>query len=258
MCLIVFARQCHPRYPLVVVANRDEHHQRPSQPVHWWSEPPGLLAGRDLEAGGLWLGVTQNGRWAAVTNYREGAANPKAAGKVLKSRGELGLNFLAGRDSAENFLANLKAQAYGGFNLLLGEGDTLHYFSNRGGEAQVVPVGIHSLSNHLLDTPWPKAELAKLKLAHALHAPQLEVEALLHVLAESHPFEDHELPVTGVGIELERVLSPPFIVGDSYGTRCTTVLLVDNDGRVVFAEQSFLPGGIKSGFVMFDFPRDTK
>jgi len=250
MCLIVLARHYHPRYPLVVVANRDEFHGRPAAQAHWWSDAEGILAGRDLQAGGTWMGVDRRGRFAAVTNYREGA---HAA--APRSRGDLPLDFLRDTVAPYAYLQDVSSRAslYGGFSLLVGSVGELFYFSNRQKLIQTVDPGIHTLSNHVLNTPWPKAELARLKLGHALLAPQLEVEDLLAVLADRQPFEDHELPTTGVGIELERVLSPPFILGDEYGTRCTSVYMVDARGRATYAEQSFLPGGKSTGLVLYEF-----
>ncbi|HLS99041.1 MAG: NRDE family protein [Porticoccaceae bacterium] len=236
MCLIALAWQAHPRYPLVLVANRDEFLDRPAAPAHWWPQHPGLLAGRDLEAGGTWLAVGASGRFAAVTNYREGRPVPGD-----RSRGELPLHFVTGNDAPEAFVAGLAAQGlrYGGFNLLAGDGDSIAWCSNRkAGHQRLVP-GIHTLSNHLLDTPWPKSELARLKLQKLLHGDDFGVEELFAVLADRAPFDDHSLPVTGVGLDKERVLSPPFIVADGYGTRCTTVLRVDRAGRLLFAEQNF-------------------
>jgi len=250
MCLLVFARNSHPDYPLIVVANRDEFHRRPSQQLHWWPEYPSVLAGRDLDAGGTWMGVDTRGRWAAVTNYREGHKD-----SAPRSRGELTANYLKGGLPPETYAASLSkvASAYAGFNLLVGDADQLCYFSNRKSGVEKIDDGIHTLSNHVLNTPWPKAELARLKLAHALRTPRLEVEALFTVLADTQPFEDHELPVTGVGLELERTLSPPFIVGEEYGTCCTTVLMLDRAGDLVYAEQSFLPGGHKGELRLQEF-----
>ncbi|MGD9660103.1 MAG: NRDE family protein [Porticoccaceae bacterium] len=250
MCLLVFARNRHPDYPLVVVANRDEFHRRPSQQAHWWPQCPSVLAGRDLEAGGTWMGVDTNGRWAAVTNYREGKREP-----APRSRGELPADYLTGRSSPEVYASSLAkaASAYAGFNLLVGDLEQVCYFSNRKRSVETIPDGIHTLSNHLLNTPWPKAELARLKLAQALRAPSLEVETLFAVLADSQPFDDHELPVTGVGLELERTLSPPFIVGEEYGTRGTTVLMMDKRGQLVYAEQGFLPGGARGELMLQEF-----
>lgn len=250
MCLIAMALEHHPRYPLVVVANRDEHHLRPAKHAHWWPGGVNILAGKDLQAGGTWMGVNTEARWAAITNYREGVSPP-----APRTRGELPIHYLAGGISPQGYLDEITSRAgeYGGFSLLLGKGSQVYYFSNRSPGLQKVSPGIHTLGNHLLDTPWPKAELARLKLSQALRMSELPIEDLLEVLASDTPFEDHELPVTGVGIALERVLSPPFIKGEDYGTRCTSVLLYDRDGTVTFAEQSFLPQGRKNRLVLHEF-----
>ena len=239
MCLIVLAWQMHPRYPLVLVANRDEFYDRPAEPAHWWPTVPGLLAGRDLSAGGTWLAAGDRGRWAAVTNYREGQPLPG-----VRSRGELPIAFVSGNESPVSFASGLGARGgdYAGFNLLVGDAHTLAWASNRMAGHQSIEPGIHTLSNHLLNTPWPKAELVRLKLQHLLHADDFAVEELLAVLADRAPFDDHSLPITGVGLEKERVLSSPFIVSEDYGTRCTTVLLVDAKGQTLYAEQSFAAG----------------
>lgn len=254
MCLIVFAWQTHPRYPLVLVANRDEFYGRPTTPAHWWPDVPGLLAGRDESAGGTWLAVGERGRWAAVTNYREGSPVPG-----MRSRGVLPVDFVSGSESPVAFAAGLGARGaeYGGFNLLAGDADTLTWASNRRVGHQVVAPGIHTLSNHLLNTPWPKAELVRLKLQHLLHADDFALEELLAVLADRTPFDDRSLPVTGVGLETERVLSSPFIVSDDYGTRCTTVLLVDSSGQMLFAEQSFVAGERVGDPVVYKVPRSS-
>jgi len=251
MCLIVFARNSHPDYPLVVVANRDEFHGRATSQAHWWQEHPGVLAGQDLQAGGTWMGVSKSGHWSAVTNYREGLREENPP----RSRGELPLGYLCDGQLPETYLAEVsrRGQEYAGFSMLAGDVHQLFYFSNRGGQIQAVPDGIHTLSNHVLNTPWPKAELARLKLGKVLRGVEPSVEELLAVLADHQPFDDHELPVTGIGIELERVLSPPFIVGDEYGTRSTTVLMVDRQGLCIYAERSFLPGGIPGPLALYEF-----
>ncbi len=243
MCLIVLAWQVHPRYPLVLVANRDEFYDRPAAPAHWWPDNPGVLAGRDLGAGGTWLALGNDGRWAAVTNYREGQPIPGN-----RSRGELPLAFVTGDSAPGDFAASLDGvgAAYGGFNLLAGDKTSIAWVSNRKAGHQMMASGIHTLSNHLLDTPWPKSELARLKLLKLLHGDDFTLAELMGVLADRAPFDDHSLPVTGVGLEKERVLSPPFIVSEGYGTRCTSVLLMDRKGDVLFAEQTF-DEGEKSG-----------
>jgi uncharacterized protein with NRDE domain len=251
MCLIVFAYQVHPQYPLVLVANRDEYYQRPTRPAMWWPEVPGMLAGRDLQAGGTWLGVNASGGWAAVTNFREGSSRPAS-----RTRGELVSGFLGQhRTTPINYVTPLveNGQQYGGYNLIAGNLTEAAYHSNRGSAPLSLKPGAFTLSNHLLNTPWPKSEQGRFKLEHVLRQQTLTVESLLTVLADREPFDDHHLPHTGVGLAMERLLSPPFIAGEDYGTRCTTVLLVSRSGEVIFAEQNFEQGEKKGSLRLFEF-----
>lgn len=239
MCLVTLAFQSHPKYPLIVVANRDECYERASVEADFWSDHPNLLAGRDLQAGGTWFGVNRAGRWAAVTNFRGGASVADL------SRGELPTDYL--RDNAPEVGAyfaevGAKADRYSGFNLLAGTVDELAYCNNLNNSNLFLAPGVYTLSNDLLDTPWPKAELARERLLRAIEDETLRSEDLVSVLASRQCFPDGRLPDTGVGLEMERTLSPPFIVSHTYGTRCTTVLLIDNEGEVEFAEQTFLRG----------------
>lgn len=244
MCLIVFACRQHPEYPLILIANRDEYHARPTSNAGFWPDQPELLAGRDQLGKGTWLGLRRNGRFAAVTNFREGIDEP---GRL--SRGDLSRHYLQGGEMPEDYLEQVSTQgeAYGGFNLLFGNRDKLFYFSNRvdpGTRAVgAVTPGLHSLSNHLLNSPWPKSEHAKDKLAEHLSAPSLEPDALLRILQRRRPFADELLPDTGVSLERERTLSPPFIVTPEYGTRCTTLLLWHKSNQVTFIEQNYAPDG---------------
>jgi uncharacterized protein with NRDE domain len=240
MCLILLAHEAHPRYRLVVAANRDEAYARPTVPAAWWADAPGVLAGRDLLGGGTLLGVTRGGRFAAVTNFRESAPPPPDA----PSRGHLVGGFLRGAEAPDAYLRALAARAgeYAGFNLLVGDGGELRYFGNRGGEARAVDPGIHGLSNALLDTPWHKVDRGRDGLAAALLRDQVDPEALFRVLWDAEPAPDEHLPDTGVGLERERVLSSPFIRSPEYGTRASTVLLVGRDGRVRFVERTVTPG----------------
>ncbi|GIV60965.1 MAG: hypothetical protein KatS3mg043_2054 [Rhodothermaceae bacterium] len=236
MCLIVFSYRQHPDYPFVFAGNRDEFLDRPATPMDFWAEAPDLLAGRDLRGGGTWLGLTRTGRFAAVTNYREpGRHNPAAP-----SRGHLPVRFLLGDDPPAAFLDALAPEAgrYNGFNLLVGDGTSLHYFSNRDGRQELAP-GLYGLSNHLLDTPWPKVVHARARLAALLEAGPPEPEALFELLADTTPAPDEALPETGVGREWERRLSSAFIRAPGYGTRATTVLLVDAEGVITVAERTF-------------------
>jgi uncharacterized protein with NRDE domain len=238
MCLILFAHKVHPNYPLVLVANRDEAYARPTAPAAFWNDHPHVYGGRDLEQGGTWLGITRGGAIGAVTNYRRG----NAPADSTRSRGELVANYLRGNQRPADYLARVRrnAEAYNGFNLILGDVDELRYFSNRGGQMTVVAPGVHGLSNHLLNTPWPKVDRGRRVLAELLHAkPQVMIDGLFELLAERTVAPDEDLPETGVGLPRERVLSPAFIISPTYGTRSSTVILVDNHGQVVFIERSF-------------------
>ena len=245
MCLIAFAWQAHPEYQLVVAANRDEWHDRPAAPAAWWSDHPNVLAGRDLKAGGTWLGITRNGRFAALTNFRD----PSDRKADAPTRGNLVSDFLIGTMSTREYLLSLRerASAFQGFNLLVGDGATLHYFSSRIGDIIKVPPGIHALSNHTLNEPWPKVEKAKSALGAALQgkAPwEARQMAIYAMLSGTTRAPDDALPDTGVGLEWERVLSPAMIVGEKYGTRCSTALSVAGNGEVSFQEWSRDAGGL--------------
>lgn len=252
MCLILLAHEAHPRYRLIVAANRDEFYERPTAPAAWWDDAPEVLAGRDLRGGGTWMGITRAGRWAAVTNYRETAPPPPAA----PSRGGLVGGFLRGDEDPETYLHSLLpgAAEYAGFNLLAGDGERLSYLSNRGGGVRTLEPGTYGLSNALLDTPWPKVERGKAMLREVVDAGgEPEVEALLRVLADADPAPPHLLPDTGVGPERERMLSSLFITGPEYGTRASTVLLVGRDGGVTFAERTVVPGTDRRSDARFRF-----
>ena len=242
MCLILLAHRAHPLYRLVVAANRDEFYARPTAPAAFWTDAPHVLAGRDLQGGGTWMGVTRAGRFAAVTNYREVAPPPPDA----PSRGELPGGFLRGDQAPEAYLRSLevRAGAYAGFNLLVGDGEALGYLSNRGGVARMLAPGVYGVSNALLDTPWPKVERGKAGLREVLaEGGEIDPDALLRLLAESEPAPDALLPDTGVGRERERVLSSLFIASPGYGTRASTVLLVRHDGRARFVERTVTSDG---------------
>lgn len=241
MCLILFAHDAHPRYRLVVAANRDEFYARPTAPAAWWADAPQVLAGRDLRGGGTWMGITRAGRFAAVTNFRDAApAAPDAP-----SRGHLVGGFLRGADAPAAYLDALAGRAddYAGFNLLVADDAELRYFGNRGGAPRALRPGVYGLSNALLDTPWPKVERGKAGLAAALDGGgEIDPEALFRILWDAEPAPDLHLPDTGVGIDRERMLSSPFIRSLEYGTRASTVLLVGRDRRVRFVERTVRTG----------------
>ncbi len=238
MCLISFSwNPDHPRR-LVLVANRDEFYRRPTAQMTFWHENASLLAGKDLLHLGTWMGVTTHGRFAAITNYRGRETRTR-----LRSRGHLPQQYLEGTESPMAFARQLTATAdqYGGFNLLLGDNDTLVYYSNKSAQPPVcLPAGLYGLSNHLLDTPWPKVVKAKWQLASLLRdTPHPQTETLLTLLQDKRIALDHELPDTGVGREFERLLSAQFIHSPIYGTRATTALIVDKKTGIQVAEQSF-------------------
>lgn len=240
MCLILLAWQAHPDYPLVVAANRDEFFKRRTAAADFWPDVPGVLAGRDLEAGGTWLGVTRHGRFAALTNYRDLSINKTDA----PSRGELVSRFLTGDSSPQAYLAELDSHRdrYNGFNLVFGDLEGLWCFSNCGEGEQALTPGIYGLSNHLLDSPWPKVVRGKSALGKALQALPDEAP-LFALLRDERIAPDEKLPRTGLSLEWERLLSAAFIHSADYGTRSATVLLRDNGGKVRFAEQAFLASG---------------
>lgn len=251
MCLVLLAYRVHPRYPLILAANRDEFYDRPTAAASFWEEAPGLLAGRDLVHGGTWLGVTGGGRVAALTNYRD----PNAALKDAPSRGALVGDFLKSGQSAEDCLraTREKGVRYNGYNLLLGDVGSLFCYSNVADRVDRVTPGIHGLSNHLLDTPWPKVVRGKELLAQAVAAGEPDSDRLFGLLADRTPAPDHLLPDTGVGLDLERLLSSIFITSERYGTRSSTLVLVDLDGETAFVERSFdrgNPGGAELRFTL--------
>lgn len=253
MCLLVIAWKTHPRYRLVLAGNRDEFHDRPAAPLGWWQDDARILGGRDLKAGGTWLGVARSGRFGVVTNYRDLQAPIEGA----PSRGHLIPRFLTGATSPKEFLDDLRGAAlrYSGFNILLGGPRALYYFSNRGPAApQVLAPGIYGLSNHLLDTPWPKLARTRTRFASVLEQPDFSAEDLFGVLADREPATAAEgLPSTGLPQDWERVVSAPFIVNERYGTRCSSVLLVERNGRTILHERRFDSAGAQSGTTRFEF-----
>ncbi|MBV9912313.1 MAG: NRDE family protein [Sinobacteraceae bacterium] len=238
MCLLVLAWHAHPRYRLVVAANRDEFHERPAAPVSRWPEPPGILAGRDLQAGGTWLGIDPQRRFGVVTNFRE----LQRPAPTAPSRGELIPQFLHGTASPSDYLAALQphASTYSGFNLLLADRDSLWYGCNRlDGFARHLDPGIYGLSNEYLDTPWPKLQRVRQRFTAWVAAASCERAELFELLADTTRVADAELPRTGLTIEWERILSSPFVAHPQYGTRCSTVLLLEHSGALRLHERRF-------------------
>ncbi len=236
MCLILLAQDAHPEYPLVFAGNRDEFYDRPAASAAFWDDAPHVLGGRDLKAGGTWLGITQRGHWATVTNVRDQRPHREDA----PSRGHLVADYLTDEPAPEAYLRSVQAKAdqYNGFNLLVGTPEETLYLSNRDGSPRPVAAGIHGMSNAQLDDPWPKVERGTSRLRAVLD-DQVTAEGLLDLLDDRRPAPDDELPSTGVGQETERMLSPPFIEGEKYGTRTSTVILVHRSGAVTFVERNY-------------------
>jgi uncharacterized protein with NRDE domain len=254
MCSIFLAYEAHPRYRLIVAANRDEFYERPTAQAEVWEDAPDILAGRDLKIGGTWLGITRGGRLAAVTNYRD----PSGPVGDL-SRGLLVSDYLREAEKPEEYLRKVERQAarYSGFNLVVGDKESLWYFSNREMKIKTLDAGVYGLSNHLLDTSWPKVVNGKKALNEVVQSEEISVESVFAFLADKTKADDALLPNTGVGIEKERWLSPIFIVTPIYGTRSSTVVLFERDGKVSFTERTFQNGVFKGEEVSFQYKTRT-
>jgi uncharacterized protein with NRDE domain len=250
MCVIIFAWQFHPDYSLIVAANRDEFYARETRPASRWEDDENILAGRDLVQGGTWLGISEDGRFAAVTNYRQGSS--EEASKPL-SRGYLTTEFLKGTADAQDFLRSTKGEDYGGYSLIVGNVKTdLWWESNHANGMHQVEPGIHGLSNHLMDSPWPKVENSKQLMKSLLNKAIDEtsmVDGLFEILANRDKPDDDKLPDTGVSLAIERELSSMFVTipEHKYGTRSSTVVLFRRNGHVRFVERSFDSGTVLFG-----------
>lgn len=236
MCLILFAYKHHPKYKLILAANRDEFLNRPTAQAAFWEDKPNILAGRDLERKGTWLGLSKTGNFSAITNYRE-------ARKYLltdaPSRGDLTTNFIAGKKQPRAYLEALDAdhKVFNGYNLLVGTAHELFHYSNKEGVIHELTAGIYGLSNHLLDTPWPKVELGKKLLQEAIQQDEPDREALLRLLENTQKPPVDQLPNTGVELEWEKVLSSMFIDTPVYGTYCSSLILWDYKNNIEFIEK---------------------
>lgn len=246
MCLILFRFDPSKPQPLVIAANRDEAYQRPSTAASHWSDTPAVYAGRDLEANGTWLGVDTRGRFAALTNFRDGS--PLSPGSA--SRGELAANFLQGEVSARDYMLQLQCHAasYQGFNLLIGDQQELWYYSNRQQQdspaTQLTP-GLYGLCNGLLNDSWPKVEQGKRQLQKTLHQPRaLWEEELRQLLLDQQSYPDLSLPDTGVSLDIERALSPIYIRSEHYGTRTSSIVIFERQ-QLQFTEHNY-PSGVVS------------
>jgi len=253
---MLFAWRAHPDYLLAFAGNRDEAYERPSAAAAFWEDAPDILGGRDLEKGGSWLGLTRAGRFATVTNYRDAASHREAP----RSRGELVASYLRGAEAPKPYLQGVMAEGrhYRAFSLIVGDLEQLFFGSNRGNEVEEIAPGVHGLSNHLLDTPWPKVRNGRERVRALLGRAQGDlVSGLFDILPDRTVAPDAELPDTGVGLERERELSPCFIADGRYGTRASTVLLITRNHDVFFSERSFGPHGVPQGSIEHRFKLDA-
>ncbi len=237
MCLILLAYKVHKEYPFILAANRDEFYDRPALPLNYWNDNQEILGGRDLEKMGSWLGISRTGRFAAVTNYRD----PSRLRTDVRSRGEIVSAFLNGNDSPREYLKKVKAkrELYNGFNLILGNVSCLLHYSNISNIVEELEPGVHGLSNHLFNTPWPKVVRGKEKLELTVQDKSFpDKKKLFEILSDSLKAADKDLPNTGVGLQRERMMSPIFIESPGYGTRSSTVLLISRQNNVLFIERS--------------------
>lgn len=237
MCLIFFSLNQHSNYKLILAGNRDEFYNRPTAPAAFWEDHPQILAGRDLEAMGTWLGMTRSGKISMLTNYRD----PLNIDPQAPSRGQLVSNFLINNDPADVYLQRIagNGKRYNGFNLVTGNTERLYYYSNYSTGIRELTQGFFGLSNHLLDTPWPKVVRGKNKFESALKEKRIRPDLLFSLLMDEDPAEDSMLPSTGLSYEREKALSSMFIKTSGYGSRCSTVILLDRDNHVDFTERVF-------------------
>lgn len=242
MCIAYLAWQAHPDWPLFIAANRDEFHMRPARPAAPWSDHPHVIAGIDEEAGGTWLGVSRQGRFGVLTNYRD-LRLPPPPNPV--SRGELVKNYLTGQHTAHDYIqeAALNSTRYAGFNLIVGDLHTVGYAGSHTPDPQVSQLltpGRYVLSNHLLDTAWPKTERLRTLLNHfPIEHLERSINRVFDVLKDTTRADDGCLPETGLPLEKERLLSSPFIISPDYGTRCSSVIAIHKSGRALFSELTY-------------------
>lgn len=249
MCLVVLSWKQHPDYPLIVAGNRDEFHARPTQKAHWWPDQPHIVGGRDLQAGGTWLALSRNGRFATVTNFRD-ADTPSA---TLRSRGQLVTDFLSSSDSPREYLRTIDGSKYAGFNLLVCDGDTLSWMSNRGDGIRDLTPGLYGLSNALLDSPWHKVLRAKHALGALLGEDRINETDLLRLLDDKERAPASQIKSERLPFESAHAISAPFIVLPDYGTRSSSVALLDNRGSWLYHERRFDADGKARGDSRFTF-----
>jgi uncharacterized protein with NRDE domain len=239
MCLAVFSYKQDDEYPLIFASNRDEFYERPAQPATFWYDAPSVLAGRDLKAGGTWMGITKEYKFASLTNYRD-LTNIK---KNAPSRGDIVPEFLTSAKNAPDFLEDLKPRAgqYNGFNLIAGTIDDLWYFNNQDCEIVQVKPGIHTISNAFLNTPWPKTEKAQNLFTDVLSNGGADDSGIFGLLRDEERFPLHRLPSTGLSPEMEQVVSSIFISSENYGTRCSTIVKASRENTTRFVERTYNP-----------------
>ena len=237
MCLIFISFQHHPNYKLIVAGNRDEFYNRKTEAANYWRDYPQILAGRDLEAGGTWLGITNSGKISMLTNYRD----PNNINPAAPSRGQLVSDYLKSDITPESYMREIEADGnkYNGFNLIVGNPEELWYYSNYRNGVTNLASGFYGISNHLLESPWPKVLVGKQKIATALNGNNVDPEQLFEILYDDHVADDDKLPQTGLPLERERALSSMFIKTPNYGSRCSTVVLVDRSNEVFFSERVY-------------------
>ena len=237
MCLILFAYEMHHDHRLILGANRDEFYERPTAPLDWWEDYPNVLAGRDLRAGGTWMGISKTGKFAGITNFRD----PAGVKNYAPSRGPLVSNFLCGDESPQRYLEkiHLSSEKYNGFNLILGDDDGLFYYSNYQNEIHQLTPGIYGLSNGFINSPWPKVITGKAHLTKLIQQKTVDDEPIFKLLDNRQQPPEDQLPDTGVGMEWERILSPLFIQSDIYGTRSSSVIRIKKKGEIHFSERTF-------------------
>jgi uncharacterized protein with NRDE domain len=252
VCLIVFSWNAHPEYRLVLAANRDEYHSRPARDAHWWPDRQHVLAGRDLQAGGTWLGVSRKGRFATVTNYRE---MQRSTGR-LRSRGEIVSRFIDGETGPDDFVSSIVGANYAGYSLLAANRRQMVYSSNRSREPSVLNPGIYGLSNADLDAPWPKLLRSRDALKLLVDGNTVDEHSLMRLLADRMPAPLDQIDNSQLPFPLARALSAPFIVSAEYGTRCSTTLLWSYDDDVEFCERNFDSSGEPAGTRRFRFRID--
>lgn len=252
MCILFIAVNQHPDYPLIIAANRDEFHARLTQTSHFWADYPDMLAGKDLQAGGTWLGINRIGNFSALTNIRA----PSLERFDAQTRGELVVQALHNKSSWEAHTAHLSdtAQNYNGFNLVYGHWQQLHVFNSHTSEHNLLTDGVYGLSNAQLNTPWPKTQQGVTALNQLCQQElPLSVDALFAILTDTTKAQDEHLPDTGIAKPWEKLLSSVFIQSPDYGTRCSTVITVDQQQHLTWQERSYDSSGDITSTQQFDF-----